>query len=117
MAANTPSGANLYILDTEEKDPWNPQNIRLNNRDKEIIRTRIKSLAMKVVYTHSILTTISQSCTQQVESFVECTKNRTLSVVFACKGELKEVNNCLGAQYETNFLCERLGQTQKFKRK
>mmetsp|Transcript_8197 Transcript_8197/g.11286 ORF Transcript_8197/g.11286 Transcript_8197/m.11286 type:complete len:141 (+) Transcript_8197:42-464(+) len=84
MAANTPTGANVFILDSEEKDSWNPQNVRLNNRDREIIRGRIKTQAMK-------------SCAKQVEGFVECTKGRTFTVVFACQSELKEVNNCLGA--------------------
>jgi hypothetical protein len=37
-----------------------------------------------------------EKCKQQIENYVECTKNRVFSIAWKCRGHLKEMNDCLG---------------------
>lgn len=59
---------------------------KLSNHELELLRERAKKLAMK-------------SCDDVVKPFVECSKTRVISTVWACRSQLQEMNACVMKQY------------------
>jgi COX assembly mitochondrial protein 1 len=55
---------------------------KLSNRELELLRERAKKEAMR-------------ACDDVVRQFVECSKPRFISTVWACRAALQEMNDCV----------------------
>lgn len=58
-----------------------PQRI-LSNREADTLMKQQKAKAL-------------QECKAQMEAFVECSKTRTISMLWGCSGEKKALSECL----------------------
>ncbi|XP_057784270.1 uncharacterized protein LOC131005236 [Salvia miltiorrhiza] len=61
---------------------------------EEALRSKMKQKALK-------------ECDQYVSKYAECAVGRTLSVVWKCRGEAKELNTCLH-QYTNDSVLEKM---------
>lgn len=63
----------------------------LSNREIELLRERAKKEAMR-------------QCDDVVRQFVECSRPRFLSTIWACRSALQEMNDCVLKQYAFLFI-------------
>jgi hypothetical protein len=61
---------------------------KISNRELELLRERAKKEAMR-------------RCDDVVRQFVECSRPRWLSTIWACRGALQEMNECVLKKYVT----------------
>lgn len=63
---------------------------KLSNRELDLLRERTKRQAM-------------MTCDDVVRKFVDCTKPRFISAIWACRGELHDMNDCVLKKYALLF--------------
>ncbi|CAM6089023.1 unnamed protein product [Calypogeia fissa] len=78
--------------------------IRVQKKVEEALRSKMKSRALK-------------ECDNMIAKFAECAKGRTLSVVWTCRSQSRDLNECLHqytndevlAEYKRQYLAEKEG--------
>lgn len=76
--------------------------VRVQKKVEEALRSKMKSKALK-------------ECEHMISKFADCATGRTLSVVWTCRAQSRELNDCLHqytnddvlAEYKKQYLAEK----------